>query len=381
MISTSLETYAGPAGDHARDITTALTSALEVIAYGGGGQLYIPPGDWLVTRRLAFAAIRHSISLRGAGAGVSRLVFADCDGLSFEFEQSGIQQPAGLDLCDLTLAARGATGTALAVSYGAPEVTNDHYRPSVTLDRCRVESSDAGWWANGLDFADCWNASLSNLFLSGGAQGGKWANLTGAALNLRRMAVNTHLTNVRAAFWKTGLRCQVEEQLVGPAHHPEGIFVANSSFVAVHQGVSLCGVAAGTGRISTLTWHGGLIENRVGGVPSPCSAFDLSRVHTALLSGVQCITETITENLAPTVAIMADACSGVTVQGCDLNAYTYGVLTNGPTRAVAVQGNTFTNTPHQVYFRAGTKASRSAGNVVVNNDKFEHDEDGANTLA
>lgn len=380
MLSASLDHYTGHPGDGIADCTSALETALATLT-PKGGLLFIPPGDWLITRDLVVAHLRHPIALRGAGAGVSRLGFQECAGLDFRFDQHGIQQPAGLDLCDLTLAARGAAGTALAVSYGAPEVTNDHYRPSVTLDRCRIESSDAGWWANGLDLADCWNASLSNLFLSGGAQGGVWANLTGAAINLRRMAVNTHISNVRAAFWKTGLRCHVEEQLAPlPTHHTEGIFVSNSSFVAVQQGVSLRGVEAGTKRISTLTWHGGLIENRVGGVPAPCSAFDLSRVHTALISGVQCITETITANPAPTVAVMLDACHGVTVQGCDLNAYHYGVLTNGPTRAVAVQGNTFTNTACQVYFRAGTKASRSAGNVVVNDDKFEHDEDGQNHI-
>lgn len=381
MLSITLSDYTGATGDGVTDITAELELALARIA-AGGGQLYIPPGDWLVTRRPVFGGLRHSLALRGAGAGLSRLVFADCDGPAFHFEQSDIQQPAGLDLCDLTLAARGAAGTALAVSYGAPEVTNDHYRPSVTLDRCRIVSSDSGWWSAGLDLADAWNISLSNLHLSGGAQGGNWSALTGAALRLRRMCINTHLSNVRAAFWHTGLQCHVDPQLVGPTHHPEGIFAANCSFVAVQKGVSLRGVPAGTGRLSTLTWQGGLIETRVRGVPASCVAFDLTRVHTALIAGVQCITEHIpAPGEPPSAALLLADCHGVTVGGCDLNAWNYGVVTDGAARAVSVQGNTFTSCAEQVVFRAGTKASRSAGNVRVNDDYAERDEDGANTLA
>lgn len=379
MLSTSLEHYAGQVGDGATDITTELETALRATA-AGGGCLHIPPGDWLVTRDLVLDGLTAPIAIRGAGAGVSRLVFAGCSGPQFNFVQSGYQQPAGLDLCDLGLVARGVAGTALSVNYGTPQVTNDHYRPSITMDRCRVESSDSGWWAAGLDLADAWNVSLSNLHLSGGAQGGNWNALTGAALKLRRMCVNTHLSNVRGAFWHTGLECHADGVDNPHAHNPEGIFASNCSFVAVQKGVSIRGNPAGTGRISTFTWQGGMIENRVGGVQNACFGFELSRVWTALLAGTQCITETLAAP-APNVAVFLDECHGVTVQGNDLNAYRYGLVTNGATRAVSVAGNTFTNTAEQVVFRAGTKESRSTGNVRVNVDYAERDEDGENHVA
>jgi len=359
------------------DDTQAIQQALFELLQGGGGVLFIPTGRYKLTRPLVATMLQVSIVIRGEGQGLS-ILEADHAGdlLQFGFEQKGARQPYGLEMAGVGLRCIGRCGTALVVDYGNPSVTNDHFQPSTTLRDVVVASGPSGSWANGIKISDAWNVTMDNVYVSGDSAGGIWDRMSGNGIELARMCVNSHFSNVRCNFWATGFKYDA-----GDGPNTEGLFFTNCSMVAVKRGVWLRGNPnAKAARVSTLTWCGGLIEARVGGVRNGSAAFHLQHVWTALISGCQMITETITENVENTYALCVQDCSGVVVVGCDLNAWIYGVLTTGHCRAISVNGNTYTNVATQVVFNAGTEGSRSYGAVLFNNPPREVDVPGVNQM-
>ncbi len=352
------------------DFTAALSAAQQ-----GNGCVRIPAGEHYVKRGPILHPMR-SVALIGEGEGVTRLVFENDAGLSFNFTQDGAQQPHGLTMEGLTLAARGACQTALGVSYGSPGSTNDHYRPSVRLRDVRIESGSNGSWANGIDLADAWNVTLDNVYVSGSSADGVWNNMRGAGIALHRMCVNAHLTNVRTNFWATGIQVHADKC------NTEGLFFSNCSMVAVKRGLWVKGnPSVSPGRISTVNWTGGMIEARVGGVKGGSAGVHLEHVHTALITGCQFITETISANVENTYAAILQNCRGVVIAGCDMNAWTHGVMTTGDCKAIVSSANTFTNCDAQLVFSPGTCDSRSGGHVRVNNELNEQDYGDNNELS
>lgn len=362
----------GAAGDGVVDDTLAVQTALNAAL---GGRLHIPAGLFRITSPIT-TTCGKSISITGDGAGVAALLFDQTSGLTLNFTQSLLcQQPNGLTFRDVALQAIGDCGNALVVTYGAPTVTNDHYRPSVTLRDLRVESSSTGRWANGIDIADAWNVTLDNVFVSGDSAFGVWNNMDGVGINLRRMCVNAHFTNVRCNFWAVGFKAHAETL------NTEGIFCSNCSMVAVKRGVWIKGnPALPAPRISTFTWVGGMIEARVGGVIGGSAAFHLQHLWSGLITGCQMLAETITDNVEFTYGVVPQDCAGIVVTNCDINALTHGVLTTGDCKSINVAHNTFTNVAAQVTFNPGTKNSRSAGNTCFNNTRAEVDHDGSNLI-
>src|SRR5688572_31250047 len=144
----NITTY-GAVGNGTHDDSAAIQSALEA-AVAANGCLYIPAGNFRVTRPLGLADLRSQVAIRGDGPNISVLVAHDgTDVLRLSFEQLGAMQPWGLSLMDIGFRAVGRAGTAITISYGNPEVTNDHYRPSTILRNVVVASDHLGSWSNG----------------------------------------------------------------------------------------------------------------------------------------------------------------------------------------------------------------------------------------
>lgn len=365
----------GAKADGLHDDSAAINAAIEA-AILRQGSVELPPGRYLWTQPGDFLIRRNQLAIVGRSPNVSRLIVPGNNGPRFVLEQDNIHQPFGLHLEGLSFCALGAmgSGTALRVTAGRPVASNEHYDSPLRIRNVSVRSSSGGWWSNGIEVEGVWNPLLQDVFISGNSCGMDWNAMRGAAVNLRGMCVNAHLDNVRANFWAEGIKVHAE------SHNTEGIFCSNCSMVAVKRGVWLRGnPAAGAGRISTFTWHGGLIENRVGGVKGGSAAFHLEHVWTALIQGSQMITETM-ETLEETYGVIPQDCHGVVVTGCDINAYKKGVFTTGACRSINVHGNTFTNCPTQVEFTPGTTNSRSAGNTRTNNAPVEFDHTGANAI-
>jgi hypothetical protein len=364
----------GAMGDGAQDDTLAIQTALAA-ATEANACLYIPAGQFKITQPLVLAGLQTQVTIRGDGSNISVLLAHGTDGLRLGFEQLGAMQPWGLNLMDVGFRAIGRAGTAITVSYGNPQVTNDHYRPSTVLRNIVVASDDLGSWSNGINITSAWNITISDVHVSGDSAGGNWNAMSGNGIQLNRMCVNAHLINVRCNFWATGFYYHANG-----GGNTEGLFFSNCSLIAVQRGVWITGNAAiPAPRVSTMTWTGGLIECRVGGVQGGSAAFHLVNVWTALITGVQMIAE-ILPSTHTTYAVFADNCAGLVLTGCDFNAWHHGLFTVGVCRAISSHGNTYTNCAIQNCFNQGTVTSRSYGHVLFNNLANDQDHAGVNKL-
>ncbi|MGH7945338.1 MAG: glycosyl hydrolase family 28-related protein [Opitutaceae bacterium] len=370
----NIRTY-GAVGDGTHDDSAAIQSAMEA-AVAANACLYIPAGEFKITQPLLLNGLESQVAIRGDGANISIVVaHGGTSALSLTFEQLGAMQPWGLNLMAVGFRARGRAGTAITVSYGNPQITNEHYRPSVVLRNVVVASDHLGSWSNGISITAAWNISMSDVHVSGDSAGGNWNAMTGSGIELNRMCVNAHFTNVRCSFWATGFYYHA-----AGGGNTEGIFFTNCSIIGVQRGVWITGNSTTPApRVSTVTWTGGLIECRVGGVEGGSAAFHFVNVWTALITGVQLIAETLPATHT-TYGVFADNCAGLVLTGCDLNAWHYGLFTVGNCRAINSHGNTYTNCAIQNCFNQGTVASRSYGHVLFNNPPNDQDHPGVNKL-
>lgn len=358
----------GATGDgYANDGPAIRAAFQQAIDYHG--EVFFPPGSYLITEDICFLNLKSRISINGCGQNTTMIYAQACGGIQLGFQQNGLQQPWGVSIRNIGLHALGQCKEAIHVSYGAPPQTSDHNQPSVSISNVQVVSDGEGSWCNGIQIVGAWNPCLENVFISGNSYGGDWSKLSGAGVSLIGSCVNAHLVNVRCNFWADGIWAE------GVSQNTEGIFCSNCSMVAVKRGVRIKGVvlAGGTARMSTLTWTGGMIECRVGGITDGSAAFHLERVWTALVTGCQMLTETLDTGEHNTYAVSAVDCHGVVVTGCDINAWRFGLATSGDCRAISTHGNTFTNCAIQTVFNAGTSYSRSYGHVLVNNAVDERD--------
>lgn len=348
------------------DDQPAVLSAMKDAA-AANGAVYIPAGDFVCARPIQLTGLRNRFGIFGDGQNVSRLLIAQ-DGIRLGFEQDDAQQPYGVVMRGFGIKARGDAGRALAVSYGSPAISNDHYRPAVALSEIQIESSNDGSFADGILIEGAWNPRLHNVYISGSAHGAKWNELSGTGLELRGMCINAHLSNVTCNFWQTGFKAHASA-----AGNTEGIFASNCSMVGTQRGVWIAGTQGS--RISTFTWKGGMIEGRFTGVleDKGKAAVHLQNVWTALIQGAQLLGDTL-ELKGLSYGIVAQDCHGVVASGCDINAFSRGFLTTGDCRSMNVNGNTFTNVSNQVHFTGGTSRSRSYGNTCVNNAPAEFDD-------
>ena len=347
----------GAKGDGSHDDTKAVSSALSN-ATAADGCAEFPPGTYRIRESMISLMGNHSLSLRGYGPGVSRLIFEGFDGPTFLMEQDGIHQPYGLDISGLSFNAGAPNcGRGLKVSMGQPSASNEHGGCPLRLRDVEVRSNAHSYWTEGIEIEGVWNPKLEDVFVSGGSYGGDWKQMVGAGIRLRGMTVNAHLSNVRTNFWSTGLQVHAEN------YNTEGVFCSNCSMVAVKRGVWIRGnPAVGAGRIHTLQWQGGMIENRFGGVTGGLAAFHLEHTHGVSIMGCQMIPET-KQCLEPSYGVIAQSCRNVQIQGCEINAYHNGVLTTDICSGFNIIGNNFPYTDAPVTFTSGTQASQAKCNL------------------
>ena len=347
----------GARGDGTTDDTMDVSAALSA-AMGRDGCVEFPPGTYRITESMVRLVGNHSLSLRGYGPNVSRLLFENCDGFTFLMEQDGIHQPYGLDIQGVSFnAAGGQCGRGLKVSMGQPNASNEHYGCPLRLRDVEVRSNPHSYWTDGIEIEGVWNPKLEDVFVSGGSYGGAWDQMVGAGIKLRGMCVNAHLSNVRTNFWATGIQVHAE------GYNTEGIFASNCSMVGVKRGVWLKGNPnAGAGRIHTFQWQGGMVENRFGGVTGGLAAFHLEHTHGVSIQGCQMIPETM-NCLEASYGVIAQDCRNVQIGGCEINAYLYGVLTTGPGSGFNIVGNNFPNTTNPITLNAGTYSSQQRDNL------------------
>lgn len=351
----------GAIGDGLTDDTVAISQAL-TRAIDKDGVLEIPPGKFLWKFPSNWALGEKQLSIKGYGPNVSRLLFGVAGGPSFNLAQYGIHQPYGINIQDVGLYPTvPAAGTALKISHGNPTSSNEHFTTPVILRNVIAASNDDTWWSNGIDLTACWEPTLTDVIVSGNAARGVWNNMGGVGVRLNRMCVNATLTNVKMNFWGVGLQAHADQ-----GFNTEGTFCSNCSMVAVKRGVWLKGNPnVGAGRIHTLQWMGGMVENRVGGVHGGSAAFHIENTWGVSIQGCQMIPET-TECPETTYGVVVQDCKNVMIGGCDINAYHKGFYTTGECSGLIVCGNSFVHCETPVTFNAGVTASVAKNNI--NND-------------
>lgn len=364
--------------DGLTDDSDALQAAV-MTALACNGCVLLPPGRMLISKCISFPETAANLSIMGCGSNVCVIVAKECQAFDFAFSQAGAQQPWGCQMTGFSIEASGECPLAISLSYGWPMVSNDHNSAPNCIRNVQIISGTGGWWNEGVKIVGAWNFLMDNLWVSGNSYGGDWGKLAGTGISFRGSCVNAHLVNVRCNFWADGIRVSTRQE--GP--NTEGMFISNPSMVGVKRGITVVGSpAAAAPRMSTLTVVGGLIECRVGGVSADeiSAGIYLTDVWTALITGVQILTECLPPEGKVTYGILGVDCAGVVATCCDLNAVSHGFHIAGTSKACSCHGNTFTNCKEQVVLAPNTVESRSYGNVTFNDPTFEWSWGGGNKV-
>jgi hypothetical protein len=353
----------GAVGNGTTDDYAAIMSAYNT-ATALNGCVYVPAGTFRFNSPINFSGLNHSVTTKGDGPMASVLLYGGAgDAITLGFAQLGNQQPWGATFMDLSVRPIGhVSGSPIKISYGSPAISNDHYRPSVIIRNVTCQSDDTNTWGNGIDVTSAWNCEFTDVFVSGNPNGGNWNLLAGSGFALHRSCVNSHFVNCKANFWSNGFSYDTGAGATDP--NTEGLFFANCSFVAVHKGCQIFGNTNNitAPRVSGFTWTGGLIELRQSGTSGGSAAFHLVGVWDGMITGAMILNDTLT---ITSYGLFLDRCVGINVGNCDIQAWTYGVITIGACSAVNSNNNVYSNCTVNNIFTGGTTASRSYGHTVA----------------
>jgi hypothetical protein len=202
----------GAVGDGVTDDTAALRAALTYVM-NNSRCLFIPDGAYRITEQITIVGTTN-FSVRGEGQELSQLIF---EGGAVGLD---LYAPARTDVLGGTTAFYGFSilkdsdnstwaGTALkfttgTVSGGNPSLTLSI--DSVTVGGKKGNSTTNKRFKNGIHLVNCWQAQLSNLYLTGAIPlntsetcfGIKWEDSTGSR------AMNIHCYRFQTAFLVTG---------------------------------------------------------------------------------------------------------------------------------------------------------------------------------
>lgn len=202
----------GALGDGATDDTAAVTAALTYVM-NNGRCLFVPDGLYRCTSKITVVGTTN-FSMRGEGQELSQFIFEGGD-VGFD-----LSTPARTDADGGTSSLYGFSilknsdvstydGTALkftteTVTGGNPSLTLSI--DSVTVGGRKGDSSANKRFKNGIHLVNCWQAQLSNLYLTGAiplntsetAAGIKWEDSTGSR------AMNVHCYRFQTAYYVTG---------------------------------------------------------------------------------------------------------------------------------------------------------------------------------
>lgn len=358
----------GAIGNGVADDTLALRRAFSSCAFNREA-LYIPSGVYRFTEPPILTPSTGPLTIFGDSDRTSILLAEECDGPSFEFQQDGAEQTHGLRLRDIGIRARGRiAGPAIRVSYGDPDITSEHRRPSVSIRDVTVEATNEGSFGCGVELEGAWEARLDGVHVSGDSSRG-WNELRGEGIRIRGMCVNAKLDNVTCNYWQTGIHAHA-----GTGRNTEGLFCTNVHMVGAQRGVWIKGNPNQMNgdmlipRIHTFTWAGGMIELRCTGVAAGkgMGAFHFENVWSALISSCQILGDTrIAELSEPNYGVVAESCRSVAIVGCEINSVQRGLYTTGHCRAINLVGNAFVGVPERVTLSPDTREFQDVGNSSI----------------
>jgi hypothetical protein len=202
----------GALADGTTDDSDAVELALEYVS-ANNECLFVPAGEYRITRKITVAGTTN-FSIKGEGQEVSQFVFEGGDVgfvLSAPARNATLGGASSLQGFSVLKNSDASTwgGTALkfttgTVSGGNPSLTLSV--DSVTVGGRRSDVSTANRFENGLHLVNCWQAQLSNIYLTGAIPlntsttnaGITWEDSTGSR------AMNVHCYRFQTAYRVTG---------------------------------------------------------------------------------------------------------------------------------------------------------------------------------
>jgi hypothetical protein len=353
----------GALGDGTTNDTIAIQAAINWVNANARGCVYIPSGKYKLVAALTLSSTPNTnISIIGDGPNVSILLQTSvaANGLTFNFNNVGVEQPYRLAVFKLGFESTVAAGTAIVCAWGNSTTTSSHKNGGLLVDNVAIKStSSTAFWNSGIDITSGWNNIITNTTISGNDVAGVWANLEGSGIKLRKYCVNTHISDVQTNFFFTGLYYTAES-----GGNTEGLFCNNVSMVAVARGVWLQGnPAAPSPWLTGFQWIGGLIELRAG-----VAGIQLEACSQVRVNGVYIIDGATG---AGGKGVYLGTCTNVVVSNNQFYAMDYGVITLGTCSQIIVMGNHFRGGGTQVTFAAGSTECRSSGNLVDGAPRIE----------
>jgi hypothetical protein len=270
----NVRTY-GAVGDGVTDDTVAVNSAIQAaligIPDGAGsatrGVVYFPRGNYKITSAIAVTAPADAspfdLQFRGDGAGVSIVTQTTVSANGFVITLTGsspsVSSSRTVEFKELTIRAGAACGRAIKIDNGTS--TSYHKSPGSKLTRVTVESpSTSLYWANGVQFNQCWNAVVDGCFIAGNPTSD--AGLTGYGVELTGLCINFTLTNSQLNFWDTGF-ANINDSTSTSDQNNEGIVLDKLFMVPVRTGVNVKGNPNADFASLGLDWDGRYITGRV----------------------------------------------------------------------------------------------------------------------
>ena len=165
----------GARGDGKRDCSAAFQKAMDAIVRDGGGQLFIPKGEFLILKQVQAEAPKLAFSILGLGLGVSNLLCDNSEGV-FRFRYTEINSQ--ITLRDFSLfAMREGAGTAIDIEHRSKG--NSHHR-ALMVENVEMRSHDnrKDYFDVGLRAQDVWRPIFSAVVFAGPFGRGVSSNLS-----------------------------------------------------------------------------------------------------------------------------------------------------------------------------------------------------------
>lgn len=219
------------AGTLSVDVTSAVQSAIAVVAAQGHGVLVFPAGSYLLSARLN-VSLAGVLVILGAGSGLAKLMWTDpsTNNGGFNITYTDYFKPPVIR--GFTLMTRAGKGVGTALKITGPDAGSvTFFGPDVQDVVIEGESATLDGWEYGIDFVQCWYPYWERLNIKG-TNDTVYPFGTVAAIRLQDCQVpRGRMFNI---FYAQG---GVVEASSGGTPHGEGINLSNFEIVGVDNGI------------------------------------------------------------------------------------------------------------------------------------------------
>lgn len=218
----------GAVGDGKTDDSAAIQTAIDQLKSVGGGQLYLPAGNYLVNEQIVLDSVDFFLNVKGSGMDITRIYINNTDGfMSFNMSQRSSQ----MSFSDFSLYAQ-QKNIGSGIRFTMPEGGNRHNR-SLVMENIGIYSDGINnSFKIGLDITGQWRSLLDNIVVhqEDGTEKGE-------------IGINTNdtytpfITNCSVENYKTGVTMIALNE--PPTPSPEGFFIGSTTLTKCDTGIEI----------------------------------------------------------------------------------------------------------------------------------------------